>query len=126
MSAATTDQPTPTGDGPEVWPPLIDSLQEQIPRLSPTDARIAMAIVADCRARDRLGRERYGTPLRAHNGRDALVDAYQEALDLLAYLGQLAIERRHPERITGLLNDATGMVTELRELLSEREVPYDP
>lgn len=30
MTPATTDQPTPTGDGPEVWPPLIDSLQEQI------------------------------------------------------------------------------------------------
>lgn len=43
--------------------------------------------------RDRIGRERYGTPLQAHNGRDALVDAYQEALDLVVYLRQAIAER---------------------------------
>jgi hypothetical protein len=32
-------------------------------------------------------------PLRAHNGRDALVDAYQEALDLCVYLRQVIQER---------------------------------
>jgi hypothetical protein len=46
-------------------------------------------------ARDHVGRARYGTPLQAHNGRDALVDAYQEALDLVVYLRQ-AIEERKP------------------------------
>lgn len=48
---------------------------------------------ADMKERDRVGRERYGTPLQAGNGRDALVDAYQEALDLVVYLRQ-AIEER--------------------------------
>jgi hypothetical protein len=50
-------------------------------------------VIADMRTRDAVGRERYGTPLQAGNGRDALVDAYQEALDLAAYLRQ-AIEER--------------------------------
>jgi hypothetical protein len=50
-------------------------------------------VIADMRARDRVGRQCYGTPLQAHNGRDALVDAYQEALDLVVYLRQ-AIEER--------------------------------
>lgn len=50
-------------------------------------------VVADMQERDRVGRARYGTPLQAHNGRDALVDAYQEALDLVVYLRQ-AIEER--------------------------------
>lgn len=40
------------------------------------------------RERDRLGVRKYGTRLRAHNGRRALVDAYQEALDLAVYLRQ--------------------------------------
>jgi hypothetical protein len=50
-------------------------------------------VIADMRERDRVGRERYGTPLQPHNGRDALVDAYQEALDLVVYLRQAISER---------------------------------
>ena len=48
-------------------------------------------VIADMQARDQLGRERYGTPLQAHNGRNALQDAYEEALDMAVYLRQ-AIE----------------------------------
>lgn len=55
-------------------------------------------VVADMQARDRVGRERYGTPLQPHNGRDALVDAYQEALDLVVYLRQRIEEHRSFER----------------------------
>lgn len=43
--------------------------------------------------RKRLGVERYGVALQAHNGRDALVDAFEEAVDLCVYLGQVLIER---------------------------------
>lgn len=50
-------------------------------------------VMADMRERDAVGRARYGTPLQAFNGRDPLVDAYQEALDLVVYLRQ-AIEER--------------------------------
>ena len=50
-------------------------------------------VIEDMRERDRVGRARYGTPLQTHNGRNALVDAYQEALDLVVYLRQ-AIEER--------------------------------
>lgn len=50
-------------------------------------------VIADMKERDHVGRERYGTPLQTHNGRDPLVDAYQEALDLVVYLRQ-AIEER--------------------------------
>jgi len=50
-------------------------------------------VVADMRARDLVGRLRYSTPLLPHNGRDALVDAYQEALDLVVYLRQAIYER---------------------------------
>ncbi len=36
----------------------------------------------DLIARSEMGVKKYGEKLRAFNGRDALVDAYQEALDL--------------------------------------------
>lgn len=51
-------------------------------------------VIADMRERDNVGRQRYGTPLQANNGRDALVDAYQEALDLVVYLRQAIEERK--------------------------------
>jgi len=43
-------------------------------------------VIADMLERDHVGRQRHGTPLQANNGRDALIDAYQEALDLVVYL----------------------------------------
>lgn len=42
-------------------------------------------MLTDMAERDRLGRERYGTPFQPFNGRRAAVDAYQEALDLAVY-----------------------------------------
>ncbi len=51
---------------------------------------------ADLEERERVGVERYGTPLRLFNGRDALVDAYQEAMDLTVYLRQAITERNFP------------------------------
>ena len=66
------DQPPPTeSEFPSVWPMVIRDMEE----------------------RHRIGIERYGTPLRPHNGRDALIDAYQEALDQVVYLRQ-EIEQR--------------------------------
>ncbi|NUS59165.1 MAG: hypothetical protein HOV66_30555 [Streptomycetaceae bacterium] len=60
----------------------------------PNDARdVQSQVVDDIVARRQVGIERYGTPLQPHNGRDALRDAYEEALDLAMYLKQLLIER---------------------------------
>jgi hypothetical protein len=47
----------------------------------------------DLEERERVGVQRYGTPLQAGNGRDALRDAYEEALDLACYLKQAIVER---------------------------------
>ena len=47
----------------------------------------------DMRDRDAEGRRKYKTPLQPFNGRDALTDAYQEALDLVVYLRQAIFER---------------------------------
>lgn len=74
---------------------MTEILDQPPPR--PND-RLAIAdlVIADMVERKRIGIERYGTPLQAHNGRDALVDAYQEALDLVVYL-RAAIEERRAE-----------------------------
>ena len=71
IKIGTQQQPMPTGDGPEITP----------------------LVVADLEARAAQGERTYGTRLRAGNGRDALVDAYQEALDLAVYLRQAIAER---------------------------------
>lgn len=47
----------------------------------------------DLHSRLAIGVQTYGTELRAHNGRDALRDAYEEALDLACYLRQVLYER---------------------------------
>jgi len=44
-----------------------------------------------------VGVRKYGIPLTTHNGRDPLIDAYQEALDLVVYLAQWDAERRLTE-----------------------------
>jgi hypothetical protein len=50
-------------------------------------------VQADMRQRDAIGTKEYGDRLRPHNGRDALQDAYEEALDLASYLRQALYER---------------------------------
>jgi hypothetical protein len=54
---------------------------------------VQQLVVADIGARRELGIRRYGTALQPHNGRDALRDAYEEALDLACYLRQVIAER---------------------------------
>jgi hypothetical protein len=53
-------------------------------------------VIADLEVRLQVGIQRYGTPLQPHNGRDALRDAYEEALDLACYLRQAIAERDDP------------------------------
>lgn len=55
-------------------------------------------VIQDMRERDELGLSKYGTRLQAGNGRDALMDAYQEALDLCVYLRQAIEERRRSQQ----------------------------
>jgi hypothetical protein len=50
-------------------------------------------VQADFEARSQKGQETYGTKLYPFNGRDALKDAYEEALDLAVYLRQALFER---------------------------------
>lgn len=86
-------QPPPVAnDKPAVWDlVLADTMTwEACDRAVglPSDAHVWDLVRTDMRHRDAQGRERYGVPLQPHNGRDALADAYQEALDKVVYLRQ--------------------------------------
>lgn len=72
---------------------MAHDIADQPPPVPNDRSSVWDLVIADMRERDGVGQARYGTPLQAHNGRDALVDAYQEALDLVVYLRQ-AIEER--------------------------------
>lgn len=71
-------------------------VEEQAPPVPNERKPVWELVMADMAARDAVGRERYGTPLQSFNGRDALVDAYQEALDQVVYLRQAIEERGGP------------------------------
>lgn len=45
-------------------------------------------VIKDIEARKEFGKNKYGTYLQAGNGRNALLDAYEEVLDLACYLKQ--------------------------------------
>lgn len=47
----------------------------------------------DFENRTEFGRKKYGEVLKAENGRDPLIDAYQEAIDLVMYLRQMLYEK---------------------------------
>lgn len=52
--------------------------------------RVLSAVVME---REQYGIRKYGRPLETDNGRDALTDAWEEALDLVTYLTQMRLER---------------------------------
>jgi hypothetical protein len=63
-------------------------------------------VIEDMRRRDHEGRRKYGTPLQAGNGRHHLVDAYQEALDLVVYLrAQLEAEDAEQDTLEPRMED---------------------
>jgi hypothetical protein len=80
----------------------------------PNDAPdVQSMVIADIRRRREVGIERYGTALQPHNGRDALRDAYEEALDLACYLRQAMAERDgepRPEHVRYWVLAADGLM----------------
>lgn len=53
---------------------------------------VADLVIEDIRAKKAAGIEKYGVPLRARNGRRAIVDLYQELIDAAHYVRQLIQE----------------------------------
>ncbi|MGR8921989.1 MAG: hypothetical protein ACU85V_20425 [Gammaproteobacteria bacterium] len=120
INPAATPQPAPRPGKREVLPMVlidIDSIVQRRQRQGKGWRPELGALAGDLRARYVEGLKKYGTPLMTGNGRDALWDAYQEALDLVMYLRQAASERRE----AGLYPEALKIAIRLRRELTERD-----
>jgi hypothetical protein len=82
------DQPAPIPQAHRrpVWEVVIDHVARKHDAGAYGTTPVVDLLIADMRARDLVGRDRYGTPLTSGNGRDHLVDAAQELLDAIVYL----------------------------------------
>jgi hypothetical protein len=106
-----------------------------------TDCSWLKFVLADMHVRDYQGRAKYGVPLASDNGRDHLIDAYQEIMDFAVYLaselnrrdvplslefGDLARERGEvfdPNEgdLLDLFHEAVASVVSLRRIITERD-----
>lgn len=99
-------------------------------------------LVADIQERDRSGREKYGVPLQPFNGRNPVVDLYQELLDAVVYCtqclqeaemsvvgGDLPARAVHRERIFLYRNLLTTLLTSCKMMCKEAyrsQQDFDP
>jgi hypothetical protein len=110
MSAATPEPDPVPNECVAVWPLVCDDLRSEYANVE--------GVCADMMARDAFGRAKYGTPLQPFNGRDALTDAYQEALDLAVYLKQVELEGLPAGTVYG---HALAIVLALHRGIAERD-----
>jgi hypothetical protein len=81
----TRYEPEPLkNEHPAVWQEIIEALKGR--------SDVPASLLADMQRRDDFGRQKYHTPLQPFNGRNPIMDAYQEALDLVAYTKQAVME----------------------------------
>ena len=75
INKASEQQSNPVKGNTDVWPYVVQDIKDRVD----------------------MGKEKYGTVLQTHNGRSALWDAYQEAIDLVMYLRQAILEQEGQE-----------------------------
>lgn len=118
MGGAAEAQPIPTGDGADVHAEVAydlhcmgSNIEVKIPEMlrvlitfaaelnvtlsgeEESDIRTVLNNVSkDLSDRISFGEKKYGTRLKTNNGRDCLMDAYQECLDFIHYIKQAQLE----------------------------------
>lgn len=110
---AVTHEPPPTGEGAVVLEFAVKRVEAAAiaargrgnPSLYDQHVLVACAL----RERAEMGRAKYGTYLRVNNGRNALVDLYQELLDAIMYAEQCNMEA-HAEMETSRVADPRLLV----------------
>lgn len=113
--AVTPEPPPVRTDSPAVWPLVIAHAPEVLDGARPL---VVARLLPDMRARDAKGTEAYGVPLQVENGRDAAVDAYQEALDLTVHARQ-QWERHHTRAWWLIYEDALKLAARICAELME-------
>lgn len=82
-------------------------------------------LAPDLQARAKLGQARYGTLLMAYNGRNTLVDLYQELLDALFYVTQAILELRgDPVAMHFIMGNTVDSALRVRKLLLQPPHEY--
>ena len=84
LAQASLNEPQPMpigGSGPDIWGLVIADVR-------PRYGKLWSSIVLDMADRNDMGRSKYGQTLRAGDGRDHLIDEYQESLDCVVYIMQ--------------------------------------
>lgn len=77
----------------------VATSQQGKPSCSEQSKDITELVKEDLTLRKQMGIRKYGIPLMSHNGRNPLIDAYQEAMDLCLYLRQ-AVDESLPQEPT--------------------------
>lgn len=72
----------------------IEAATPEPPPIPNDETPIYHLVIQDIESRAEAGKEKYGTYLQPHNGRDALMDAYQESIDQTIYLRQKLEEEK--------------------------------
>lgn len=118
------------------------SLRQQLPTTAPDSVDVAQHVVhlftcptyqeagilvPDIEARIASGEKKYGTRLKTHNGRNAVLDLYQEVLDGINYSMQNVLEKaplgsKAVEPYSQLFNELTGLAIRVKNLLLAQEV----
>lgn len=97
MKSLNAKEPSPNKvDGPAIWD----------------------LVIADMRERDKIGTATYKQRLKAGDGRNSLVDTYQEVLDTAAYLRKEIIDK---ETLLKALEDSEAENVRLLELIALAE-----
>ncbi len=72
----------------------VSTTQQRKPKKS-SIIDITNLVKKDLEARARMGKKKYGQRLLPFDGRDTLIDAYQEACDLCCYLRKAIYEKEN-------------------------------
>jgi hypothetical protein len=116
--------PTPNARRP-TWEAVIERVRNMRSRIE-GEAPVHEAVLIDMGERDEFGRRKYGTPLQPFNGRDSLVDLYQELLDCCVYSANHQVECAPSGFagflvVSGLHDDLIRMTLRVKRLILERE-----
>lgn len=120
MGVATERQPDP---GPSSAPAGWDLVIADIEADGLAKRPLYKGLIDDICERDAAGEKRYGVRLRPGDGRDHLVDAYQEVLDSVVYsrcfLERPGLHHDHRKRLDLMYRDLIHIAAGIRRVIKE-------
>lgn len=116
MSDLIAPQPAPVkNDLPASWDLVVEDFESAYGKTPG-----AAEVVEDMRGRDRFGHDKYGVRIQPFNGRDNLIDAYQELLDSLVYF-RSALYEQDDDVLMVLYQSTLQTCLELRRAIMQRD-----